>query len=570
MRALLRGIAAVVLATCGLRAQTVHGHVEADVTKERLAGGVVVAVDAAGHGAAPAAITNANGEFALRFRSPGRYALSVRRLGYRPISLSIDVGASDTTVTVRMSPVPVRLQAVATRSSGQCRIRPTTDSALWEMWSAAELAMLNATVASGTGEYRFDTEFFTRTYDIPSAKIVELSWRDTAIVGGRPWASLSGDSLNRAGFVSATEDHMTFIGPDLSALLSPAFLDNHCFSIHRAIAEDSALVGLDFAPAVSGRPIDIRGTFWLERNTAELRALTFYYDRLPFVGSDTLAGGRIEFAHLSSGAWVLTHWSIRAPLPSHVYLINVANSAAPDAYHAERVVNATDPRFGADALRVTGGSVRAVRHEGTSSALWTAPVSTLTVHVRERRADSTYAAAEGDVVRLRGSTRQAISDKNGDAIFPDLLPGEYIVEAAGPTQDALELPPAFLVVVVRAPAAVSAEAHVMSDAVAIHTACGILAPNRGVLSGRVVRDALPADDERVSVVSNHFGGTNFRLDGIRADSDGRFRACGVPKGEALVASVVSYRKVRASGRVIIPVTERFGWMSLDLGRTPPK
>lgn len=570
MSALLRGSAAVVLVTCGLRAQTVHGLVEADVTKERLAGGVVVAVDAAGHVAAPSAITNANGEFALRFRLPGQYAVSVRRLGYRPIQLSIDVSASDTTVTVRMSPVPVRLQAIATRSRGQCRLRPTSDSTIWAMWSAAEVAMLNARVASGTQEYQFDAEFFIRTYDISSAKILDVSLQDTAIVGGRPWASLPPDSLDHAGFVSATEDHMTFVGPDLDALLSPAFLDNHCFFVHRAApGESSLLVGLDFAPALSTRHIDIRGTFWLERSTAELRALTFYYDKLPFAGSDTLAGGRLEFAHMSSGAWVLTHWFIRAPLPRQSSLRTIASRAGLDAYHAERVVNVTDPQFGSLNVQVTGASVRAVRHEGTSpsSVLWTAPVSTLTMHVRELRADSTYTAAEGDVVRLRGSTRQATTDKNGDAMFPDMLPGEYIVEAAGPTQDALELPPDRLVVVVRAPAPVSAEAHVMSEAVALRAACGgSLGRGEGVLSGRVVRDGPVRDDERISVGSG-FG--TYRLDGIKADSEGRFRACGVPKGETLAASVVSHGRVRATARVTIPVTERFGSVSLDFKQTPP-
>ena len=48
----------------------------------------------------------ANGEFALRFLSPGRYAVTVRRIGYRPVELTRRVSASDTTVTVRMSPVP--------------------------------------------------------------------------------------------------------------------------------------------------------------------------------------------------------------------------------------------------------------------------------------------------------------------------------------------------------------------------------------------------------------------------------------------------------------------------------
>ena len=568
-RALLRGSSAVVLVTCGLRAQTVHGVVEADGTKERLAGGVVVAVDTAGHGAAPSAITNANGEFALRFRLPGRYAVSVRRIGYRPIQLSIHVSASDTTFTVRMSPVPLRLQAIATRSRGQCRVRPTSDSTLWAMWSAAEVAMLNARVARGTEAYQFDAEFFTRTYDIASAKMLDVSLQDTALVGGRPWASLPADSLDHAGFVSATENDMTFVGPDLDALLSPGFLDNHCFSVHRAApGKSSFLAGLDFAPTSSSRHIDIRGTFWLERSTAELRALTFSYDRLPYAGSDTLAGGRIEFAHVSSGAWVLTHWSLRMPRPSHLYL----RTTAADAFHVQRVVNMTDPRFGASNVQVTGGSVRAVRHAGTSpsSVLWTAPVSTLTVHVRERNADSTYAAAEGDVVRLRGSTRQATTDKNGDAVFPDMLPGEYILEAAGPVQDALELPPDRLVVVVSAPAPVSAEAHVMSEAVALRAACGgSLSRGEGVLSGRVVRHGPVFDDERISVVSDIFEGNNYHIFGIRADSDGRFRVCGVPKGEPLGVSVVSGGKVRVGAHVTISVTERFGWVRLDLGTPPP-
>jgi hypothetical protein len=558
-----------VLMTCGLRAQTVHGIVEADMTKERLAGGVVVAVEAAGHGAAPSAITNANGECALRFRSPGRYAVSVRRLGYRPIALSINVSASDTTISVRISPVPVRLQAIATKSRGQCRMRPTSDSTLWAMWSAAELAMLNATVASGTGEYQFDAEFFKRTYEISSAKILEVALQDTAIVGGRPWASLPPDSLDHAGFVSATENHMTFVGPDLGALLSPAFLDNHCFSIHPGASGESGLVGLDFAPASWTKHVDIRGTFWLERSTAELRGLTFSYDKLPYVGSDTLAGGGIEFAHLSSGAWVLTHWSIRTPLPSRSYLRTVANGTALDAFHAERVVNVRDPQFGSSNVQVTGGSVRAVRHGGTSpsSVVWTAPVSTLTVHVRERTADSTYAAAEGDVVRLRGSNRQAISDKNGEAAFTDVLPGEYIVEATGPTQDVLELPPDRLVVVVTPPAPVRIEAHVMSEAVAIRAACGgSLGQFEGVLSGRVIRDDLPVSDgERVYVTS----GDKYRRYEIRADSDGRFRACGVPRGERLVASVISRGRIRATARVTIPVTERFGSVTLDFKQTPP-
>ena len=150
-----------------------------------------------------------------------------------------------------------------------------------------------------------------------------------------------------------------------------------------------------------------------------------------------------------------------------------------------------------------------------------------------------------------------------------MLPGEYILEAAGPTQDALELPPDRLVVVVNAPAPARVEARVMSEAVAVRAACGgSLDRNEGVLSGRLVRDGPARDDERISVAS-HFGTYPYRLDGIQADSEGRFRACGVPKSVALVASVVSHHRLRATARVTIPATERFGSVSLDFRQTPP-
>jgi hypothetical protein len=248
----------------------------------------------------------------------------------------------------------------------------------------------------------------------------------------------------------------------------------------------------------------------------------------------------------------------------------LASRAGLDAYHAERVVNVRDLPFGARTMNIIGARVRTVRHAGASSpALWTAPVSTLTVHVREHNADSTFTTAEGAIVRLRGSSRQAVTDKSGDAVFPNVLSGEYIVESAAAVQDVLELPPDRRVVVVRAPAPVSADARVMSEAVAIRAACGTsLDRNEGVLSGRLVRDEPAADDERISIVSR-LGTYPYRLDGIRADSDGRFRACGVPKGVTLIASVVAHHRLRATERVIIPPAERFGSVRLDFKQTPP-
>jgi hypothetical protein len=43
----------------------------------------------------------------------------------------------------------------------------------------------------------------------------------------------------------------------------------------------------------------------------------------------------------------------------------------------------------------------------------------------------------------------------------------------------------------------------------------------------------------------------------------------VPMGEAVVASVISRGRLRATARVVIPLTERFASVTLDFKQTPP-
>src|SRR5215469_2677732 len=113
---------------------------------------------------------------------------------------------------------------------------------------------------------------------------------------------------------------MTVIAPDLPVLLSAEFLDHDCVAIHAGGARHPESVGLDFAPVSRGRLVDIRGTFWLDRQSGEVRHLDYYYAGFPFSMIDTLAGGRVDFTHLPTGAWILSSWRIRAPLPPLSYL----------------------------------------------------------------------------------------------------------------------------------------------------------------------------------------------------------------------------------------------------------
>jgi hypothetical protein len=68
--------------------------------------------------ASRATVTGPEGEYRLVGLPPGRYGLRVQRLGFRPVSLTVELrGAADARVGVGLDVVPVRLQPVDVSSS---------------------------------------------------------------------------------------------------------------------------------------------------------------------------------------------------------------------------------------------------------------------------------------------------------------------------------------------------------------------------------------------------------------------------------------------------------------------
>jgi hypothetical protein len=112
----LRGLAlAILLApTPGAAAQQSRGTVAGTIRDS--AGGAVVRAEVVLEASGARTLTDARGAYRLHAVPAGPAHLHVRRLGFRPATLSIDVATAGVTeADVRLNPVPLRLASVEVR-----------------------------------------------------------------------------------------------------------------------------------------------------------------------------------------------------------------------------------------------------------------------------------------------------------------------------------------------------------------------------------------------------------------------------------------------------------------------
>jgi hypothetical protein len=128
----------------------------------------------------------------------------------------------------------------------------------------------------------------------------------------RPFTTPPPDSLAVNGFVQERGGTSRFYAPDAEVLLSDAFVGSHCFRVQRGRGAQAGLVGLTFEPASAGLP-DVFGTLWLDETTSALRWLEYRYTGIDYGPRTRDMGGRLDFARLPSGAWIIEKWWIRGP-----------------------------------------------------------------------------------------------------------------------------------------------------------------------------------------------------------------------------------------------------------------
>lgn len=308
----------LLLTAAPLSAQLLRGRLVEEGRETPLTGAFVVLEDSAGRRVArtPA---SPSGRFLLEAPRAGRFHLRILRIGFAPWEAEIRLAAGEILDrTFILSPAPVVLPEIAVAGAERCGGRARLDTLAGAIWLQAgtALALTNATVRSHA--YRFETILEERNVDA-SGRLSTARKEPEVGISRWPVQSPPLDSLLASGFVENLEDLVvgpTWYGPDADFLLSDAFFDTHCFrTVPPGEADPPGVIGLAFAPEASDRRADIRGTLWLDRQTAELRRLEFAYTRLPSWARTATAGGSLGFAPLPGGGWIVQRWSLRVPVP---------------------------------------------------------------------------------------------------------------------------------------------------------------------------------------------------------------------------------------------------------------
>ncbi len=529
-----------------LHAQSVRGRLTSDATGSAVAGAVVQLVDSAETERARG-MSGERGEFVLAAPGIGRYRLRALRVGFVPALSDVLEVRGDTTVAIVIADVPVRVAGVTTRSSGQCRDGDRRNRDIWTLWEEVELGLLGASITYERQDYLFSTVHHDRTYVLdPQPVFAGVTVDDQLIRGAQPWTSLAPDSVAAIGYVTAFDNAVTFVAPDLAVLLSRGFLDGHCYRVHDGATPQPGFIGLDFEPRTRIRA-DIAGTFWIDSASRELRGLDFIYTSIPSVRDDTLAGGRVEFLRLGGGAWMMPQWVIRAPVAPRAYLRKSAEMRmAFTRDNFTRVMKMTG-------LRVRGGDVLEVRRilGVDTTSLWRRSTGAIEVHVESLDSAGVPRPAAGAVVRLGGSRRQAVADSAGIARLERVVEGRYVVEGLSSAEMDLSFAPHTDTVDVARAGVAPLRMRVRDARSAVAATCRA-AGERGMIAGIVLVDGVPVDGVRVSVrTSTDAAPAADATSALKTSSGGKFFVCGVPFNAVvnITARVTGRRDATAAVRV---------------------
>lgn len=402
--AAVRWIFPLALVAVPLGAQVVRGRVTEVNTSTPVPGAVVSLLGEAGDSALVSVLTAGSGEYALRAPAAGRYRLSVKRIGVKRYASTLFSLAEGETRVVDVPIDAVALTLPQVTVSGLCAARPRDRSRIAALWDEARTALEATEISLRDRLMEAEIARYAAELEFGSLRVM-FDWRsDAQVLAEQPFRSLSGDSLSAVGYWRQLPgDSVEFQGPDASALVSNAFLRDHCFSLASVQRNRPDLAGLSFVPARDRQLPDIAGTIWLDARTFELRFIEFRYTMLPNVPDIDQVGGQAHYVRLESGAWIVNRWFIRMP---------------------QLIVTSDDwPRR---QLREEGGAVVS-RGAGTGE-----PSAAVTGVFR----DSAGRPEANAVIRAIGTHHQVLSGADGSFRFESLPPGGISLVAHTQTYDA--------------------------------------------------------------------------------------------------------------------------------------
>lgn len=534
-----------------LHAQVVRGTVR-EATQRPVTGVLVTLLDSADTPLGRA-FSDSAGEFRLLATRPGTLRLRAQRVGYRPTTTaSFVVGAGATVMqTLVLDGARTQLDAVRVVARSSCGKVSADDAPLLSVWEQAHTMLSASLLTSSTRGYTTSMLRVHRILD-PGGRILDQNLQVESGNFTAPWASQPIATLRTKGYVWADrESQLTYNAPGIDALVSPFFLDDHCFRL--VAGKQPSEIGVAFEPVPERmRLTELRGTFWVDRASAELRRLEFQYTNAESMGRTTTAaaavqemkddplagGGTMRFVRLPGGAVLIERWELRMPVMTR-----------------ETFAGRTRTRL--DFTETSGGMLLAIRRG--RDTLFVQP----RVAVRGIAQDSASGRALGNArVRLLGTGYEAEAGRDGRFVLPDVLPGAYTLAVSTAQHDSLGLASGEAVVVrdsmpaltVRVPSAYQL-ANVLCGGTFAAASRGSRA-TRGALFGRVTAtddtvglagvpvvadwtDTVP--DMRPDARTDVRGGRPVEAKRLATTTDatGRYRLCGVPFDVALAVRVLS-------------------------------
>lgn len=510
------------------------------------AAGVVVSLLDAEGAEVVRALSGPAGTFSIR-TSAGRFGLRALRVGYRPVTLpSFDV-ASDEVRDVRLvlGGAAIRLDAVRVEGESSCRIRDDSALIVATLWEQARGVLAASTLTVGAEAYRSVLVRYRNLIPVGSRNVVDEYVTVVQVAGPNGFVALSADSLATQGFVVTAGRRSEFRAPDANVLLSPGFAATHCFRVTPPPREHPGWIGVAFRPAASRRGVgDILGTFWLDRESSELRKLEFSYTNVPSTMRSGDADGWVTFDRLPTGDWFVSAWTIRTPVTDP---------------GSRRMPGMPDTLVG---VANAGGITRSVMRDSV-------------VLYENYRGAVTFALVAGDSLNPTAFSRGAVNatqragyaDAAGSLAFTNLPSGRYEFRFSTPFMEWIGAPPTIVQLDVADTTDASQTVRMPSHTELLYPTCGL----SWVVYGYVVGEG----GEGVGFAQVEIGDTRMeemqvgsarimRLEPVRriahADDRGRWRACLAP-GEVTLAAHVG----EATGlRLTRVIPQGSGFLRVDL------
>lgn len=182
-------------------AQVVRGRLTERTTASPL-GGIVVEVFAdGGSQRSGAALSTADGTFAIRLPAAGRYVLSAKRIGVRRVQTApFEVGPGETIVRdLEIEAVLYTLPEVVVTGLATCA-RNGNVARIASLWEEARTALFASQLSLRDELFRAHVTRYVRELEPRDARVLSETRSEVSGVVSRPFTSVDPDSLSLKGY----------------------------------------------------------------------------------------------------------------------------------------------------------------------------------------------------------------------------------------------------------------------------------------------------------------------------------------------------------------------------------